>query len=176
MYAFSIENFKRPKHEVNALMEIAKIKLHQLCQHGDLLDRYGVKLQVLGQLDLVREDVREVIDEAIEITKDNQKYVKSSQEPVPGTDIMALQMRAEYLLPLHLPKRNDRRRSLHCQPLHLLRTPPLSAIPIPLRFISRFFDLRYDGHTMAYRYRINHRADTDGPYVYRRVPAVGFVD
>lgn len=56
-------------------MEIAKIKLHQLCQHGDLLDRYGVKLQMLGQLDLVREDVLEVIDEAIEITKDNRKYV-----------------------------------------------------------------------------------------------------
>lgn len=80
MYAFSIENFKRPKHEVNALMEIAKIKLHQLCQHGDLLDRYGVKLHVLGQLDLVREDVREVIDEAIEITKDNQKYVDNFRE------------------------------------------------------------------------------------------------
>ncbi|TGZ84783.1 Di-trans-poly-cis-decaprenylcistransferase [Ascodesmis nigricans] len=75
VYAFSIENFKRPLHEVNALMEIAKFKLNQICQHGDLLDRFGVKLRVLGQLDLVREDVREVIDEAIDITKDNNKCV-----------------------------------------------------------------------------------------------------
>ncbi|KMU76495.1 dehydrodolichyl diphosphate synthase [Coccidioides immitis RMSCC 3703] len=41
IYAFSIENFKRSKFEVDALMEMAKVKLSQLSQHGDLLDRYG---------------------------------------------------------------------------------------------------------------------------------------
>lgn len=64
-------------------MEIAKFKLNQICQHGDLLDRFGVKLRVLGQLDLVREDVREVIDEAIDITKDNNKYYSLKYEFLP---------------------------------------------------------------------------------------------
>lgn len=75
VYAFSIENFKRPLHEVNALMEIAKIKLMQLCQHGDLLERYGASLRVLGQRDLIRQDVLEVIDEAVAMTKDNDRTI-----------------------------------------------------------------------------------------------------
>jgi len=75
VYAFSIENFKRPLLEVNALMEIAKIKLMQLCQHGDLMERYGASLRVLGQRDLVRLDVLEVIDEAVEMTKHNDRAI-----------------------------------------------------------------------------------------------------
>ena len=33
-YAFSIENFKRPVEEVDALMKLAEEKLLELCQHG----------------------------------------------------------------------------------------------------------------------------------------------
>lgn len=73
IYAFSIENFKRPLHEVNALMEIAKIKLSQLCQHGDLMDRYGASLRVLGNLPLLRPDVLDVIEQATAMTKHNDK-------------------------------------------------------------------------------------------------------
>lgn len=75
VYAFSIENFKRPVEEVNALMEIAKIKLLQLCQHGDILERYGVSLRILGHRDLVRQDVLEVVDEAISMTEMNDRAI-----------------------------------------------------------------------------------------------------
>lgn len=71
VYAFSIENFKRSKYEVDALMEMAKLKLTQLAQHGDLLDRYGASVRVLGQRDLVKPDVLEAIDSAVDLTKDN---------------------------------------------------------------------------------------------------------
>lgn len=71
MYAFSIENFKRSKYEVDALMEIARVKLHQLSQHGDLLDRYGASIRVLGTRELVKPDVLEAIDRAVELTKNN---------------------------------------------------------------------------------------------------------
>lgn len=54
-------------------MEIAKIKLSQLCQHGDLMDRYGASLRVLGNLPLLRRDVLEVIEKATEMTKHNKK-------------------------------------------------------------------------------------------------------
>ena len=34
VYAFSIENFKRPPREVDTLMSLAKNKLDELCSHG----------------------------------------------------------------------------------------------------------------------------------------------
>lgn len=34
VYAFSIENFKRSEAEVDALMDLAKRKLEELCQQG----------------------------------------------------------------------------------------------------------------------------------------------
>jgi ditrans,polycis-polyprenyl diphosphate synthase len=71
VYAFSIENFKRSKYEVDALMEMAKIKLVQLSQHGELLDRYGASVRVLGTRELVKPDVLEAIDRAVELTKNN---------------------------------------------------------------------------------------------------------
>jgi len=77
IYAFSIENFKRSKFEVDALMDMAKVKLTQISQHGELLQRYGAKIRILGQRELVRPDVIEAINEAVELTKDNQQYGRS---------------------------------------------------------------------------------------------------
>lgn len=54
-------------------MEMAKVKLVQLAQHGDLLDRYGASVRVLGQRNLVKDDVLEAIDRAVEMTKNNGK-------------------------------------------------------------------------------------------------------
>ncbi|MCJ1474246.1 cis-prenyltransferase [Lambiella insularis] len=71
IYAFSIENFKRSRYEVDALMSLAKLKLTQLSQHGDLLSRYGASIRVLGQRDLIRPDVLEVVDRVMQLTKDN---------------------------------------------------------------------------------------------------------
>jgi len=75
VYAFSIENFKRSKFEVEALMDMAKVKLTQLAQHGELLERYGARMQFLGQRDMVRADVLEQVDKAIEMTRDNARYM-----------------------------------------------------------------------------------------------------
>jgi ditrans,polycis-polyprenyl diphosphate synthase len=71
VYAFSIENFHRPKYEVDGLMQLAKVKLEQLIQHGELLDRYGASVRVLGRLDLVPPDVLEVAERAMAATKHN---------------------------------------------------------------------------------------------------------
>ena len=74
VYAFSIENFKRSKYEVDALMDIAKIKLGQLSQHGDLMDRYGACIKVLGQTSMLNSDVIAAVNKAVEMTKHNNKY------------------------------------------------------------------------------------------------------
>ena len=71
IYAFSIENFKRSRYEVDALMSLAKLKLEQLSQHGELLHRYGASIRVLGQRELVKPDVLEAMDRAAELTKGN---------------------------------------------------------------------------------------------------------
>lgn len=73
VYAFSIENFNRPKYEVEGLMQLAKVKLEQLTTYGDILDRYGASVRVLGQRELVREDVLQVVDKAMARTRFNTK-------------------------------------------------------------------------------------------------------
>lgn len=75
VYAFSIENYNRPKYEVEGLMQLAKVKLEQLMLHGDILDRYGASVRVLGQRDLIRPDVLEVVDQAVESTKHNKDAI-----------------------------------------------------------------------------------------------------
>lgn len=56
-------------------MDMAKIKLSQMSQHGELLDRYGAKIQILGQKELVRPDVLEAINHAVDLTKHNDRFV-----------------------------------------------------------------------------------------------------
>lgn len=54
-------------------MEMAKVKLVQLVQHGELLERYGARVQILGQTELIRPDVYEAMKEAIEMTRNNSQ-------------------------------------------------------------------------------------------------------
>ncbi|GAW14996.1 hypothetical protein ANO14919_044040 [Xylariales sp. No.14919] len=75
VYAFSIENFNRPRGEVKGLMAMAKVKLEQLVQHGELLDRYGACIRVLGERDLIPADVLPFVDRAVEMTKHNKDAV-----------------------------------------------------------------------------------------------------
>ncbi|TQS33987.1 hypothetical protein Golomagni_05649 [Golovinomyces magnicellulatus] len=75
VYAFSIENFNRPKYEVEGLMQLAKVKLEQLTTYGDILDRYGSSVRVLGQREMIRDDVLQVVDKAVARTKHNDKAV-----------------------------------------------------------------------------------------------------
>lgn len=86
VYAFSIENFKRSKYEVDALMEMAKIKLLQLSQHGELLDRYGASVRILGQRDLVKPDVLQAIEKAVEMTRFNGDCVLNVCFPYTSRD------------------------------------------------------------------------------------------
>ena len=55
-------------------MDMAKVKLAQLAQHGDLLDRYGASIRVLGQRELVKPDVLVAVDQAVKMTSHNDRY------------------------------------------------------------------------------------------------------
>jgi len=56
-------------------MEMAKVKLSQLAQHGDLLDKYGASVRILGQRDLVKQDVLDAMDKAVNLTAGNKKSI-----------------------------------------------------------------------------------------------------
>ena len=86
IYAFSIENFKRSRYEVDGLMDMAKTKLVQMSQHGELFDRYGAAVRVVGDRSLVREDVLQQVDRAVELTKHNENAVLNVCFPYTGRE------------------------------------------------------------------------------------------
>jgi ditrans,polycis-polyprenyl diphosphate synthase len=62
VYTFSIENFKRPKEQVDKIMQLIQLFLESLSKRGGLLDQYGVLMRVLGRLDLLEPDVLKTIE------------------------------------------------------------------------------------------------------------------
>ncbi|EGF81244.1 hypothetical protein BATDEDRAFT_10818 [Batrachochytrium dendrobatidis JAM81] len=57
VYAFSIENFKRPKEEVDVLMELAERKFGEFVTKSDLVQKHGISIRVIGDTKLLREPV-----------------------------------------------------------------------------------------------------------------------
>jgi ditrans,polycis-polyprenyl diphosphate synthase len=70
IYSFSIENFQRPKSQVDALMEIFKHYLLSISKRGGLLERYGAKMRVLGRLELLEPDLMSTIRRTTDLTRD----------------------------------------------------------------------------------------------------------
>ncbi|KAJ4490846.1 Decaprenyl diphosphate synthase-like protein [Lentinula aciculospora] len=88
VYAFAIDNFKRPQEEVSALMQLAETKLLELCSHGDLLQEYGVKLNVIGRRSLFPESVQAAIRRAEVLTKRNSRSILNVCMPYSSRDEM----------------------------------------------------------------------------------------
>ena len=75
VYAFSVENFKREKEEVDVLMTLARENLRKMAEHGDFLQQYGVKVNICGDLRLCPESVQQSMQEVIKLTEKNEKLV-----------------------------------------------------------------------------------------------------
>ena len=73
LYAFSIENFSRPKEEVDKIMEIATNKFKELSTHP-LIYKYKVRVKAIGRKELLPASVREAIREVEANTKQFQDY------------------------------------------------------------------------------------------------------
>lgn len=67
VYLFSVENFNRPKSEVEQLMQLIKAKV-------EMLDRYGASIRLLGQREMIPDDVLQVMDNVVARTKHNKKF------------------------------------------------------------------------------------------------------
>lgn len=73
MYAFSIENFKRTKEEVSGLMDLARVKFKRLIEEKDKLNEKGVRVRVIGNIELLPRDLICLMKEAMFMTKDNSE-------------------------------------------------------------------------------------------------------
>ncbi|CCD26406.1 ditrans,polycis-polyprenyl diphosphate synthase NDAI_0H02320 [Naumovozyma dairenensis CBS 421] len=75
-YAFSIENFNRSKEEVDTLMNLFAIKLDEFARRAnDYKDPlYGSKLKIVGDKDMLSEELREKIKKVEEITKNGDDF------------------------------------------------------------------------------------------------------
>ncbi|XP_038213433.1 dehydrodolichyl diphosphate synthase complex subunit DHDDS [Zerene cesonia] len=73
VYAFSIENFKRSKEEVNALMDLAREKFQRLLDAIDQINEWGVRIHIAGRMSLLPEDFRAMVAKAMVATKQNNK-------------------------------------------------------------------------------------------------------
>ncbi len=71
-YAFSTENFNRPEHEVEGLMNLFFKNFKRLVDH-EKIHKNEVKVKVVGRIDLLPDNVKEAINDAEEATKNYNK-------------------------------------------------------------------------------------------------------
>jgi len=72
LYAFSEENWKRPKYEVEALMRL--LKRFMVSELAEMRDN-GIRLQVIGRVHKLPEDVQRTLQETMEKTSHNRDLV-----------------------------------------------------------------------------------------------------
>jgi undecaprenyl diphosphate synthase len=68
LYAFSTENWQRPKTEVEALMTLLKDFLHS--EQKEMVEN-NIRLCVIGQVDRLPEKVQQALQQTMSATKDN---------------------------------------------------------------------------------------------------------
>src|ERR1700758_959379 len=69
LYAFSVENWKRPRAEVETLWRLLRFYLRQELPN---LQKNDIRLQAIGRLDALPSQVRRELDAAVEATSDNR--------------------------------------------------------------------------------------------------------
>ena len=70
LYAFSTENWERPKEEVDALMNLL---VKTLLDEVDELNKNGVRLRAIGNLEMLPKNAIELLNQSFDRTKMNNK-------------------------------------------------------------------------------------------------------
>lgn len=88
VYAFAIDNFRRDKDEVEALMMLAKRNLIELAGHGEVLARHSVRLRMVGRRELLPADVRLAVEKVERMTNGNRRATLNVCIPYSSRDEM----------------------------------------------------------------------------------------
>ncbi|HEX8062673.1 MAG TPA: isoprenyl transferase [Allosphingosinicella sp.] len=70
LYAFSSENWRRPKDEINDLMGLLRF---YITRELDSLHREGIRLKILGDHNAFQSDVAKLVDRAVDRTAGNRR-------------------------------------------------------------------------------------------------------
>ena len=70
LYAFSTENWDRPKEEVDALMDLL---VKTLLEEVEELNKNGVRLNVIGNIDQLPKNAQDLLSKSLFLTKQNSK-------------------------------------------------------------------------------------------------------
>lgn len=71
VYAFSIENFNRDKQEVDDLMDLAVEKFNEFSRHSGWIQERGVRVCVIGELDMLPDRVKKA---ALEVNSSTRHH------------------------------------------------------------------------------------------------------
>ncbi|KYN17482.1 Dehydrodolichyl diphosphate synthase [Trachymyrmex cornetzi] len=74
-YAFSINNFKRSKEEVDGLMDLARQKFKRLLEEKEKLKDGGICIRVIGNWSLIPEDLCKLFAEIMTVTRENNRII-----------------------------------------------------------------------------------------------------
>jgi len=73
LYSFSLDNFKRPRKEVELLLSLFRKNLQRLKKDKEFKDNTEIKIMFMGRLHLFPADVQNDMKEIMEKTKQNKK-------------------------------------------------------------------------------------------------------
>lgn len=73
LYAFSTENFHRPREEVEHLMRLFKEKLQEVIKSEEI-HKYRVRVKVIGRISLLSQDLQEMIKTVEEKTRNYDEH------------------------------------------------------------------------------------------------------
>ena len=71
-YVFSSENWKRPKEEINYLLKLIKIYFLKEIKN---IQKQGIKLNILGELDKLTPEIRNVLKKSVSVTNKNKNII-----------------------------------------------------------------------------------------------------
>lgn len=74
LYTFSMQNFKRPKEEVDYLMDVVKRTAEKFIEDPRIAEK-GVRINIIGRYELFPKEVIEICERVMTKTKDNSNYV-----------------------------------------------------------------------------------------------------
>jgi undecaprenyl diphosphate synthase len=86
IYAFSTENWKRPTDEVDGLMQILGDVLEKETAE---LHKQGVRIHHIGRMEQLKDSLREKLNKAIDLTKNNDQLVLTIAWNYGGRDEIA---------------------------------------------------------------------------------------
>jgi tritrans,polycis-undecaprenyl-diphosphate synthase [geranylgeranyl-diphosphate specific] len=73
LYAFSTENFRRPKKEVEKIMQIASEKLQKILK-DERIHKNKVRVKVIGRINLLPQNLQKLVEEVEKATQNYDKH------------------------------------------------------------------------------------------------------